>query len=675
MRKKIELALRTLPPPIRMLNLNAEAVPIPLRVAMIRAAPVLPLGYIDPAGHISLGESLLVAGDDDSARTVHAAALIKGGALLDRLTFALREEGEAAVIGFAELILVRAPPPAAVNISPCRICWGEEDGDVLDPAVAEAAAAASIVQRHHAAAHDLAEGLLLHDVCGCRGSSSSVHEGCLVTFLCMNTDSTIGMSLTELKCVTCKQPFVGRASHLLSRCAAAVRAARAAQDEAAAAEAEALADNDVAGAAELAEEAALAAAEGRANEATALWRSGSFELALERFLALVETLREMRPIADPMRALRKALLQHSTEHNLGLIMISYQNGQGSLEKRRQVREQAQPLVSAALAGFEDIFGTAHPKFLHAMHTMGLLAAEAESHEEAANCFRTAYDGRMAHVDVGPDKHDTLRSAVAYGKALNELKRHADALAFIEEVEARAGRVLGGESPMTLIAAHVRALALAGVGRRPDACGLLRRVHGSRVMVLGERHQETLTTASDLGELLGKAQSTRLEARALLRVAAAAMAQTLGATHRLAELAQSRLEHVEDAIARGAGDEALDDDTGAEAGGEVVAVLLHVFVNHAERRRGVARAALPELAATAWEAGADALEALVPCEAAQHAEGTALLDVMLNEMRFERRGEPLNLNGLAHAHVRLERPVELRKKPRVSDEQLEALSMC
>ena len=49
------------------------------------------------------------------ARTAHAAALIKGGALLERLSFALREEG-GAVIGFAEVMLVRVPPPATHHL-------------------------------------------------------------------------------------------------------------------------------------------------------------------------------------------------------------------------------------------------------------------------------------------------------------------------------------------------------------------------------------------------------------------------------------------------------------------------------------------------------------------------------------------------------------------------------
>ena len=75
MRKKIELALRRLPPPIRALSLDAEPVPIALRIAMMRDAPTLPRGCIDPAGRIALGDSLLVAADDDGARTAHAAAI------------------------------------------------------------------------------------------------------------------------------------------------------------------------------------------------------------------------------------------------------------------------------------------------------------------------------------------------------------------------------------------------------------------------------------------------------------------------------------------------------------------------------------------------------------------------------------------------------------------------
>ena len=535
-RKEIELALRSLPPQLyvnaTLLTLSQEPTPLPLRIAMVKAAPKV-VGWLDPGGHTLLSSSLLVDSEDDRLRAAHAAALIPGGALLERSNLTIRVSGR--IVGFAEVLLVRAPPPAAVNVSPCRVCWGEEDGEDLDPTVAEAAATATITGAASPHATDLPLGILLHDVCGCRGSASSVHEGCLATFLLMTTDRSVGMTLTELKCVTCHQPFVGRASALLSRCAAAVRAARAKLDEEEAAAAALAAENDVAGAAELAEEAALAAAEGRANEATALWKAGQFDLSMRTFLELIDTLREMKPPTDGMRYVRKALLQHSTgkppcaggslclcilahppalacshdssascttEHNVGLIMITnLQRSTKSPEERQGVREVAQPMVASALAGLEGLFGTEHPKVLHVQHTMGLLAAEADSHEEAAACFRTAWLGRSRAL--GPDHHETLRSANDYGRSLVELKRFSEALAHIDDIEGRVSLVLGGESPMALISQHVRALCLAGTGKRSEAISVLRKVHGSRVTVVGAKHYDTLSAASDLGDLLGK----------------------------------------------------------------------------------------------------------------------------------------------------------------------------
>ena len=59
--------------------------------------------------------------------------------------------------------------------------------------------------------------------------------------------------------------------------------------------------------------------------------------------------------AGSVLALRKALLEHSTQHNVGLVL-----------KESGQLEQAQPLVAAALAGFEAVLGPSHPKTLHAV---------------------------------------------------------------------------------------------------------------------------------------------------------------------------------------------------------------------------------------------------------------------------------------------------------------------
>ena len=55
------------------------------------------------------------------------------------------------------------------------------------------------------------------------------------------------------------------------------------------------------------------------NKASALWKSGRQSEATVRFGQVLETLRAMRPLADPRQAVRKAVLEHSVEHNLGLI--------------------------------------------------------------------------------------------------------------------------------------------------------------------------------------------------------------------------------------------------------------------------------------------------------------------------------------------------------------------
>lgn len=487
-RKRLELGLRSLPPNIL---LQAEPAPLPLRLAWAwqeRSLQQIPAAMPDH------GWLLRDSAGAEQQRASDAAYIVAGGALLSHHCFALRglDGGHSGFVGCAELLIVRAPPPLVVDASPCRVCWVEEHGDEwLDPAVAAMAAAAAVTSGDTSAALSLPVGSLLTHPCACRGSGGSVHEGCLVGFLAATTERCVGMTLQELVCPTCKQPYVGRASHLLAGCAAAVRAARASMDERRSEQAAEAAEHEVAGAAEVAEEAALMAAEGRVNEATALWKAGCFGAALERFHQICASLQTMPPPRDAMRALRKALLQHSTEHNLGLILKEH----GELSA-------AQPLVASALAGFEVTLGAEHPKTLHAMHSVGLLAAAHGSHEQAAACFRSALEGRRAAL--GPRAHDTLRSAIACGTALLELRRFVEADELLLDAEAGCHRALGAESPLALHASHARALALGELpGRRAEAVTILRRVHGARVCLLGETHRDALAAASALGELLGR----------------------------------------------------------------------------------------------------------------------------------------------------------------------------
>ena len=257
-RKRLELELRKLPLGASSVVVTSdESVPLGLRIAWLRAAP--------PNERHTFA-SLLVGEDDDGdqLRSTDASALVPGGALLSRHCFALRSGSGGGVVGYAEILLVRVPPPAQVEPNACRFCWGDDHGDWLDPTLAADAAARAVAHGDTTTAASLPVGTLMHQPCACRGSQGSVHEGCLVAYLAATAHRSVGMSLEELKCPTCRQPYVGRASTLLAGCAAAVRAARAATDEATCAVAEGMGEVEIAG------DAALAAAEGRVNEASTL---------------------------------------------------------------------------------------------------------------------------------------------------------------------------------------------------------------------------------------------------------------------------------------------------------------------------------------------------------------------------------------------------------------------
>ena len=78
---------------------------------------------------------------------------------------------------------------------------------------------------------------------------------------------------------------------------------------------------------------------------------------------------------------------------------------------------------------EEALGTEHPRTLHVMHSAGLLAAALEAHAEAAACFAAALEGRTR--TLGADHFDTIRSAVARGHALVELRAYVEAEALLE----------------------------------------------------------------------------------------------------------------------------------------------------------------------------------------------------------------------------------------------------
>ena len=266
-------------------------------------------------------------------------------------------------------------------------------------------------------------------------------------------------------------------------------------------------------------------------------------------------------------------------------------------------------------------------------------------------FVRAHEGRRGVL--GDDAHDTIRSGVERGRELHALGQYAESEAVLADIERHAARSMGPDSPLALHAAHIRALSLHGLGRRADALTALRRVHGARVTHMGELHRDTLDVASDLGQLLGRTRSTRVEGRALLQLALAAAEVALGTSSKQTVRTRERLEAVERALENDFGD--LEDGGADDAPtGELVALLAHLYVAPEDRRRGAARAALHLLATEAWEAGAMALEARVPtC--------CALVALLLDAGFLEQPSSGSASTGAdssssyQYARVRLERP--------------------
>ena len=91
------------------------------------------------------------------------------------------------------------------------------------------------------------------------------------------------------------------------------------------------------------------------------------------------------------------------------------------------------------------------------------------------------------------------------------------------------RVLGDEHQATLTSASNLAISLAHQGRHAEAMRIEREVLGARRRVLGEEHPDTLTSANNLALLLYD-EGWHAEAEEMLRDALAARRRVLGSEH-------------------------------------------------------------------------------------------------------------------------------------------------
>ena len=229
--------------------------------------------------------------------------------------------------------------------------------------------------------------------------------------------------------------------------------------------------------------------------------------------------------------------------------------------------------------------------------------------------------------------------------------------------------------MGLAIAHNRGLALSMLGssRRQEAVSVVRQVMETRRDTLGDAHPDTLNAAADLGFLLSSHEASSegdgsTEARSLLVEALKQEESTLGATHPQTQRTRRLLTELEakaEAARAGTGAAGVEASVrrqedaallaGLEAGeGEAIALLLHVYIAPAHRRRGAARQALAAALRAAWAAHASRVVAVV-AQANEAAIG------LLWSGGFEET-EHLRIEGELHCRFELVAPNALNSIP-------------
>lgn len=218
-----------------------------------------------------------------------------------------------------------------------------------------------------------------------------------------------------------------------------------------------------------------------------------------------------------------------TTHSLG-FMLSLQGRHGD----------ALPYYQDALSGRRQLYGDDHPETLIAVNNMGGLLIKMGQHGKALPYYEQALEGRRRLL--GNEHRVTLQSINNMGHLLSRMERLDEARPLVLEVLERSREQLGDHHPNTLIyfnnAGHLHlrlghasqseqlyrqavagaraalpsghwhtasflaghAGALKALERFADAEAAWLEAHEIFEKALGESHERTLTTASDLAEL-------------------------------------------------------------------------------------------------------------------------------------------------------------------------------
>lgn len=143
-------------------------------------------------------------------------------------------------------------------------------------------------------------------------------------------------------------------------------------------------------------------------------------------------------------------------------------------------------------------GPDHPETIAAMFNLGWAQELCGKTDLAEKTYKATMD---AELRIGADRRPAIRAVNQYASLLHYLQRSKEAEPLARDCLARARRVLGEDSMLTLNIAAGYAAILSAIDRKAEAIPLYRDVYDRTRRVLGENHPDTITAATHAGMVL------------------------------------------------------------------------------------------------------------------------------------------------------------------------------
>jgi serine/threonine-protein kinase len=172
----------------------------------------------------------------------------------------------------------------------------------------------------------------------------------------------------------------------------------------------------------------------------------------------------------------------------------------------ELLKKSEPTIEQRFVERPEIRGTLRQVLGKTYASLGLT-------REALEQYQRAFAGRREWL--GANHHDTLKSMVGFGTALDDAGRLDDAEAMLSEAVRRCRRILGDEDPLTLEAQAAWGEALQSLSRYDQAEPLLQQTLQAQQRVLPEGDEQILTTMSSLAVCL-RVQGKLAEAETVSR---------------------------------------------------------------------------------------------------------------------------------------------------------------